>query len=121
MLIAWRLMVRVEPEALARERLQQAETVLRRELRVEKCERYDKIPELWTSNASTPMADAPVADLVTDCLLLADRLARGWHVLGPDLDETGGFVGFEGIFEHRHDHDRYVPDLEWAHFQLLKR
>jgi len=42
---------------------------------------YWKIPELWECTVVPHVADGSVAEQVLGCLLAAQRLASGWHIL----------------------------------------
>lgn len=82
------------------------------------CERYWKIPEHWTCDAETNFEASSTAELITQCLLRANRLATGWYVLGPHLRPDGALESFNGIFSRRQLGAR-LASLEWAQFQVF--
>jgi len=110
-------MFRVGSREKAQRQLRRAEQLLGSELRVNGCERYWKIPELWTCNAATEFDAASVSDQTTRCLLLANRLANSWQVRGPHLRPDGTLEGFSGIFS-RGAAGANMQSLEWAQFQV---
>lgn len=112
------LMFRVESADKAKQELQCAEELLDQKLRVNKCERYWKVPELWTCEASMEFDVLSEAEQIAGCLLRANRLARGWCVLGPYFRPDGGLESFEGIFDRRHQAAQ-IESLEWAQFQVI--
>lgn len=116
--VGWTLMFRVKNQDKATKELRRAEELLGTELCLGTCERYWKIPELWTCNAEMQFEAPSLAEQVTRCLLLANRLAIGWYVLGPNLGTDGTFHSFSGIFDGHHPGTK-LSNLEWAQFQLL--
>jgi hypothetical protein len=116
--IAWTLMFRVSSREKAEKELERAGEILGQKLRLAKCERYWKIPELWTCNASSEFDAPSEAEQVFRCLMFADRLARGWSVSGPDLRPNGALEEFDGFFDHRHGHAK-IQSLEWAEFSVI--
>ena len=116
--VGWTLMFRVGNQDKARKELRRAEELLGLELSLGACERYWKIPELWTCNAETHIEASSAAEQVTQCLLRANRLATGWYVLGPHLRPDGSLESFDGIFD-RHQQGARLSSLEWAQFQVL--
>ena len=116
--VGWTLMFRVGNQDKARKELRRAEELLGLELSLGACERYWKIPELWTCNAETHIEASSAAEQVTQCLLRANRLTTGWYVLGPHLRPDGSLEGFDGIFDRRQQGAR-LSSLEWAQFQVL--
>lgn len=72
----------------------------------------------WRCEATAQIQAASVAELVTNALLLADRLAGGWHVRGPSLDETGKLLSFNGAFQDNEGKDARLSSLAWAHFEV---
>jgi hypothetical protein len=115
--VGWTLMFRVRTRDKARKELRRAEELLGIELSVGTCERYWKIPELWTCNAATSFEAPSIAEQITECLLRANRLATGWHILGPNLGSDGTLQTFEGIFNRR-PLGAKLSSLEWAQFQI---
>ena len=116
--VGWTLMFRVRTRDKAKKELRRAEELLGTELRVGTCERYWKIPELWTCDAATHFEALSIAEQITECLLRANRLATGWYVLGPNLGSDGTLQTFEGIFTRRQAGAK-LSSLEWAQFQIL--
>ena len=116
--VGWTLMFRVRTGDKAKKELRRAEELLGTELRVGTCERYWKIPELWTCDAATHFEALSIAEQVTECLLRANRLATGWHILGPNLGSDGTLQAFVGIFKRR-PLGAKLSSLEWAQFQVL--
>jgi len=116
--VGWTLIFRVRNQDKAKKELRRAEEFLGLELSLEKCERYWKIPELWTCGAETHFEASSPAEQITACLLHANRLATGWHVPGPHLRPDGSLESFEGIFDRRQLGAR-MSSLEWAQFQVL--
>ena len=110
------LMYRVAHAHKAKKELQRTEELLNQKLEVSKCERYWKIPELWTCNASIEFEAPSVAEQITGVLLRANRLANGWYVLGPFLRPDGSLESFTGIFKRDAQAAR-IQSLEWAQFQ----
>ena len=110
------LMFRVAHERKAKKELQRTEELLDQKLEVSKCERYWKIPELWTCGASIEFDAPSVAEQITGVLVRANRLANGWYVLGPFYRTDGSLESFTGIFQRREQAAR-IQSLEWAQFQ----
>ena len=116
--VGWTLMFRVGSRDKANKALRRAQELLSHELRVSGCERYWKIPGLWTCNAATHFEAPSIAEQITGCLLLANRLATGWYVLGPYFRPNGSLENFGGIFDRRQSGAK-MQSLEWAHFQVV--
>lgn len=118
-ILRWVLMFRVATEEEARRELAHAQEKLGVALRVQRCERYWKIPELWTCTATSQIDAVSIADRVTQTLLLANTLAIGWYVLGPYLnDEDGSLTHFEAIYS-MNDKNPVTPLLEWAMVEVV--
>jgi hypothetical protein len=115
--VGWTLMFRVRSHDKAKVQLRRAEELLGVELDLGTCERYWKIPELWTCSAATPFEAPSTAEQLTGCLLLANRLATGWYVLGPYLRPDGTLESFNGVFDRRQSCAK-MQSLEWAQFQV---
>lgn len=115
--VGWTLMFRVRNHEKATKELRRAEELLGTELCLGACERYWKIPEQWTCSAETYFEAPSMAEQITGCLLLANRLAIGWHVLGPILGSDGTLQSFAGIFARRNSGAK-LSSLEWAQFQI---
>jgi hypothetical protein len=116
--VGWTLNFRVKNQDKAKKELGRAEELLGTPLRLGICERYWKIPEQWTCNAETKFDAPSLAEQITQCLLLANRLAIGWHVLGPYLQADGTVQSFSGIFDG-HRPGAKLASLEWAQFELV--
>jgi len=116
--VGWTLMSRVRDQDKAKKELRRAEELLGLELSLGACERYWKIPELWTCGAGAHFEASSTAEQVTQCLLRANLLATGWYVLGPHLRPDGSLETLEGIFDRRQRGAR-MSSLEWAQFQVL--
>jgi hypothetical protein len=116
--MAWTLMFRVSNRDKANKELARATSLLGRNLHLAKCERYWKISELWTCEAATLFETPSEAEQIVGYLLLANRLAIGWHVLGPNYSDAG-LESFEGIFDRRQGHAK-LGSLEWAQFQMIR-
>jgi hypothetical protein len=115
--LRWTLMFRVATREEAERELERAQEALALALRVTGCARYWKIPELWSCDATAEIVVASVAEAVAQSLLLANKLAIGWYVLGPYLGDDGALESFEGIYSMR-DKNTITPLLEWAHFEV---
>jgi hypothetical protein len=100
--------------------LRAAGALLGRDLRVTTCERYWKIPELWTCSAECALTSSAATEQIAECLLLASRLANGWYVLGPHLLPDGAIEHFEGVFNRR-EPAVAAGRLDWAEFQWHRR
>jgi len=109
-------MFRVAHAHKAKKELQRTEELLSDKLNVSKCERYWKIPELWTCEASIEFDAPSVPEQITGVLLRANLLATGWYVLGPFFRPDGSLERFTGIFKHQEQAAR-IQSLEWAEFQ----
>ena len=107
----WTLNFRVKSRDKAEKEFGRAEELLGRKLLNAGFERYWKIPEHWTCNASTIFEAASEAEHIAGYLMLAQCLATGWYVLGrwPDT--------FSGIFDVRHG-STGLSSLTWAQFQM---
>ena len=114
--LGWKLMFRVKDRKKAENRLQHAQQLLGRELRLASCEQYWKIPELWTCDATTRLDGQTASEQVLDCLLQANRLATGWYTLGLNLTPDQRLESFSGIFSLRHGSNTRLSCLEWAAF-----
>ena len=115
--VGWTLMFRVGSQDKANKELARAEELLGTPLCLGICERYWKIPELWTCDAAMSFEAPSTAEQITGCLLVANRLATGWYVLGPHLRPDGTLESFNGIFDRRHSGAK-IASLEWAQFQV---
>ena len=116
--VGWTLMFRVKNRDKAKKELGRAEELLGLEFSLGACERYWKIPELWTCDAETHFEASSAAEQVARCLLCANRLATGWYVLGPHLRPDSSLESFNGIFTCRQGGAR-LSSLEWAQFQVF--
>lgn len=116
--VGWTLMFRVRDQNKAKKELRRAEELLGLELSLGTCERYWKIPELWTCGAEMYVEAPSAPEQIVQCLLRANRLATGWYVLGPRLRPDGTLESFDGIYDRRQQGAR-LSSLEWAQFQAL--
>jgi hypothetical protein len=116
--MAWTLMFRVSNRAKANKEFARANGLVGRKLHLAKYERYWKIPELWTCEAATQFETPSEAEQIVGYLLLANRLAIGWHVLGPNYSDAG-LESFVGIFDRRQGQAK-LASLEWAQFQMIR-
>ena len=110
------LMFRVAHARKAKKELERTEELLSQKLEVSKCERYWKIPELWTCDTSIEFDAPSLPEQITGLLLRANKLANGWYVLGPFCRPDGSLESFTGIFQRREQAAR-IQSLEWAQFQ----
>lgn len=79
---------------------------------------YWKMPELWECAVAVPATGGSAAEQVLGCLLAAQRLASGWHILGTLSAESAD--GFSGVFAAGHSGAASkVFGLEWAAFDLV--
>ena len=115
--VYWTLMFRVSTREKAEKQISRAREILGGDLTLTKCERYWKIPELWRCEAETVFESSSPAEQIGGCLGLANKLANGWHVLGPHMNQDGVIEAFVGIFARR-EQSAAVQSLEWAEFQL---
>ncbi len=119
-ILRWTLMFRVPTREQAEHELGRAQEALGRSLRITNIERYWKIPELWTCGATAEIAAVSIADCVTQSLLLANKLAIGWYVLGPYVSDDGQTLeSFEGIYSML-EKNPITPLLEWAQFEVMR-
>ena len=116
--VYWSLIFRVGNRDKAVKELLRAEGLLGQSLQVASFEPYWKIDGQWRCEATAQIPAASVAELVTNALLLANRLVGRWQVNGPSLDETGKLFSFQGVFQDSQaDHAR-LSSLVWAHFSV---
>jgi len=113
-------MFRVTTEKKAALLLQRTQALLGRDLDVGKCEQYWKIPELWTCAVTTGVAGATAAEQVLDCLLQANCLGTGWHVLGPVLKEDQTIDTFIGVLSVKGSSKTRISGLEWGEFAIVR-
>jgi hypothetical protein len=116
--VYWSLIFRVGNRDKAMKELRRAEALFGRSLRVASFEPYWKTDGQWRCEASAQLPATSAAELVTNALLLADRLAKWWHVHGPSLDETGKLLSFDGVFQDNEGKDARLSSLVWAHFEV---
>ena len=120
--IYWRLMFRVSNRNKADKQFKRAEALLGQKFRTLCCEPYWKISGVWICEATAHISAKSVETQVTKSLLLANRLATGWYVLGPHVTENGVLETLEGIFSRRdRSSQAKLQSLEWAHFQLAAK
>jgi hypothetical protein len=115
--VRWTLMFRVGTHDKAMKEMRCAEELFGQELQVNTCEQYWKTPELWRCVADTRFDRMSIAELISTPLLLASRIANGWHVIGPCLSNDGAFESFEGIFSRNGPGG--LSSLDWAQFQVI--
>lgn len=114
--VHWSLIFRVGSRDKAMKELRRAEALLGRTFQVASFEPYWKTEGQWRCEANAQIPAACAAELVTNALLLANRLAHQWSVLGPHFDEAGKLESFEGIFQVGPGHKTTLSSLVWAHF-----
>jgi hypothetical protein len=116
--IAWTLMFRVKNRQKADREIERAEALIGVKLPVVKCEPYWKDSRLWCVETVTALGSSDPHEQIAECLLLANKLATGWHVLGPALESEGRLGQFTGIFDARRDHTQ-LSSLAWAEFGVF--
>jgi hypothetical protein len=116
--VYWSLIFRVGNRDKAMKELRRAEALLGRSLQVASFEPYWKTGGQWRCEATAQIEATSVAELVTNVLVLANRLAGWWHVRGPFLDQTGKLLGFHGAFQDDEAKDARLSSLVWAHFEV---
>jgi hypothetical protein len=115
-----RLMFRVKNRDKAMKEFGRAEEILGRKLELAGLERYWKIPELWDCRSRLTVETQTEAEQIEHYLLLANRLANGWYVLGPHYSWPDQRLdGFEGTFKKGQSHSR-LSSLDWAHFDMTR-
>jgi hypothetical protein len=114
--VYWSLIFRVGNRDKAMKELRRAEALLGRSLQVASFEPYWKIDGEWRCEATAQIPGASAAELVTNALLLANRLAYHWSVSGPHLDETGKLESFKGTFQVGPAYKTTLSSLVWADF-----
>jgi hypothetical protein len=112
--VAWRLMFRVNDASGADRCLARALELLPCEV-VEVPKPYWKMPELWEVALRSLFA-SPTATGVLELLRVANRLASGWLVSGPLID-NGTISVFEGVFDMKSGRP-HVAGLSWASFSV---
>jgi hypothetical protein len=119
--LALTLMFRVRSREKAERELARTAALFGEPLRLLKCERYWKIPELWVCETGMPLAAQTTAELIAECLLRVNRIANGWSILGPHLAPDGTLEGFSGIFKRTPGARAQPQSLEWAEFVYTRR
>ena len=74
-----------------------------------------KMPKLWEVLLLSEFT-LPTRDGVFELLIIADRLASGWHVSGPLL-RNGEVTVVDGVFNPGPGHP-HIAGLEWASFNV---
>jgi hypothetical protein len=116
--VYWSLIFRVRNRDKAMKELRRAEALLGRSLQVASFEPYWKIDREWRCEATVQIAAASAAEPVTNSLLLANRLAFEWSVLGPHFNEADKLESFTGIFQVGPGRKTTLSSLVWAHFEV---
>lgn len=116
--VYWSLIFRVGNRDKAMKELRRAEALLGRSLQVASFEPYWKTEGQWRCEATAQIPAASAAELVTNALLLANRLVGQWQVNGPSLDETGKLRSFHGVFQDSQARHATLSSLVWAHFEV---
>lgn len=118
--ILWRLMFRVANRAAFERCLARTLPLLGTGSEADEGHPYWKIPELWECNVVCPLPEGSVAEQVLTCILVAQRLATGWYILGSLSIES--VVGFTGVFSRSSPNGSFstVTGLEWASFDVIE-
>jgi hypothetical protein len=111
-------MVRVSTREKAEREFARVQELLGRTLVLTTCERYWKDQSLWHCEAQCELASASASEQIGECLLLAGKLATGWHVLGPALEADGRLGQFSGTFDVRRGRTS-LSSLTWAAFGVI--
>ena len=119
--VYWSLIFRVGNRDKAMKELRRAESLLGQSLQVASFEPYWKIDGEWRCEATAQIPAASPAELVTHSLLLANRLACEWSVLGPHFDQAGKLESFNGTFQVGPGRKTKLSSLVWADFSVSER
>jgi hypothetical protein len=115
--VQWRLMFRVANRQALDKCLSRTLPLLGHKAEVGEGRPYWKIPELWECDVVVPTCGGTTAEQVLECLLVAQRLASGWHILGRLSAESAD--GFSGVFAAGQGGSASkVAGLEWASFDV---
>jgi hypothetical protein len=80
---------------------------------------YWKLPELWECIGMTPITGGSIAEQVGTSLLVAQRLASGWSIVGSAASENA--EDFGGVFSLGHNNGASKTlGLEWASFFIRR-
>jgi hypothetical protein len=116
--IHWRIMFRVNDRKAFDKCRTRVTPLLGPECEWSEGRPYWKIPELWECTVIVPYSVGSIANQVLASLLMAQRLASGWFILGSLSEETA--IGFSGVFSiGANGGSSNVAGLEWASFDLL--
>lgn len=116
--VYWSLIFRVGNRDKAMKELRRAEALLGRTLQVASFEPYWKIDGEWRLEATAQIPATSADGLVTNSLLLANRLAYHWSVSGPHFNEAGKLESFTGVFQVGPANKTKLSSLVWAHFSV---
>lgn len=115
--IHWHLMFRVKNRVAFNKCLGRVLPILGDQHETSQGEPYWKCPELWECVVITPIAVGSIAEQVGVCLLVAQRLASGWSIVGSTTSESA--EGFGGVFSLGHNNGASkLLGLEWASFYI---
>jgi hypothetical protein len=116
--VQWRLMFRVANRPAFDKCLARTLPLLGPGAEVGEGRPYWKIPELWECDVASRAPGEMAAEQVLGCLLAAQRLASGWHILGSLSGDSAD--GFSGVFAAGQSGSASkVLGLEWASFQVV--
>jgi hypothetical protein len=119
--VYWSLIFRVGNRDKAMKELHRAEALLGRSLQVASFEPYWKIDGEWRCEATAQIEAASAAELVTNSLLLANRLAYNWSMHAPSFDEAGKLESFVGTFQVGPAQKTKLSSLVWANFSVSEK
>ena len=119
--VYWSLIFRVGNRDKAVKELRRAEALLGQSLLVASFEPYWKIDGEWRCEATAQIEGASPAELIANSLLLANRLAYQWSVLGPHLDQAGKLESFGGTFQAGPGQKTKLSSLVWADFSVSEK
>jgi hypothetical protein len=116
--VQWRLMFRVANRAAFDKCLARVLPLLGEGCETDAGRPYWKDPDLWECGVVCPATVGSAAETVLGCLLAAQQLASGWHILG--LLSADSADGFSGVFAAGQSGSASnVPGLEWASFDVV--
>lgn len=120
LMIHWHLMFRVANKIAFNKCLSRVLQVLGDTHEASQGEPYWKRPELWECVVTTPIPECSVAEQVGLSVLLAQRIASGWAILGSPSSESA--ESFGGVFSLGHNNGASKAlGLEWASFYIRPR
>ena len=113
--IHWHLMFRTANKVSFAKCMSRVLPILVEQHEVSDGEPYWKCPELWECVVTTSIPVGSVAEQIGASLMIAQRLASGWSVVGSP--SSGSAEGFGGVFSLGHNNGASkVLGLEWASF-----